>query len=525
MTTNELPMLETNEKRQAIPNSIGRVAFAALSVLLQVLWIYGLVARLTEYSVFLQLLVSLLALGLVFKIYGDPINSAYKTSWIILILLFPILGACLYLIFGRTEATRRLRKNIERSDAVLEPTFSEMKCDQTALDALRAEDAGLANQAAYLQNWMYSPLWQNTEVTFYADTCEALEAQKEALRKAEHFIFMEYHAIEASTAWQGIEDILAERAAAGVDVRVFYDDIGSIGFVSPKFVRRLEARGIQCRMFNPVLPILSVVMNNRDHRKITVVDGQVGFTGGYNLADEYFNLTHPYGQWKDSGVRLVGDAVQSLTMIFLEMWGAMQDHPEDPRPYLPPVHTPSAPQGYVLPYADSPMDHERVGENVYINLIENAKRYVWITTPYLILSDEMQRALTRAVKRGVDVRIVTPGIPDKKLIFRVTRSYYAGLASYGVRIFEYTPGFLHAKQVLADDEVAVVGTINFDFRSLYLHFENACWFCRCDAVRDVRKDFEDLFEISHEVTTQYGTHRNAALRGLDCLLRMFSPLM
>ena len=251
-------------------------------------------------------------------------------------------------------------------------------------------------------------------MTYYGDTNAALEAQKTDLRKAQHFIFMEYHAIEDSIAWQGIEDILAERAAAGVEVRVFYDDMGSIGFVDTAFAKKLQQRGIQCRVFNPIVPVLNVFMNNRDHRKITVIDGQVGYTGGYNLADEYFNLTHPYGRWKDSGVRLEGDAVRNLTLIFLEMWGTTQKEMPAIEPYLPAIRYTAREAATVLPYADNPLDDKRVGEDVYLNLINSAQRYVYITTPYLILSDEMQRALVLAAQRGVDVRIITPGIPDKK---------------------------------------------------------------------------------------------------------------
>ena len=255
------------------------------------------------------------------------------------------------------------------------------------------------------------------------------------------------------------------------------------------------------------------------------MDGRVGFTGGYNLAEEYFNRTHPYGQWKDSGIRLEGDAVRGLTLIFLELWGATQKAAPEVERYLPDVPYTARENAVVLPYADNPLDDEATGENVYLNMIRSAKDYVYITTPYLILSDEMQRTLRLAASSGVDVRIITPGIPDKKLIFSVTRSYYASLAKSGVRIYEYAPGFIHAKQCVADDTEAVVGTINFDFRSLYLHFENACWFCGCSAVADVRRDFDALFPVCREVTQQYADTRSLTVRGWDCVLRLFSPLM
>ena len=513
---------KTEESRQTIKNSVGRAVLVAISVLLQVFWIVLLVMRLNQYYAYISLATSVLSFLVVLHICGNKINAAYKLSWIVLIQFMPILGLCLFLMFGKESSNAVMRRRFGRIDQQM-PRY--LPQDEATAARLDAENPGLGNQAHYLRNTAGFPVYGDTRVTFYGDTNEALEAQKAELRKAEHFIFMEYHAIEDSTAWRGLEEILAEKAAAGVDVRVFYDDMGSIGFISKPFARRLQAQGIQCRVFNPLVPVLNVFMNNRDHRKITVVDGQVGFTGGYNLADEYFNLTHPYGQWKDSGLRLEGSAVRSLTVIFLEMWNATQKVQEDPTPFLVPAAVPQGAGGDVIPYADSPLDTIATGEDVYLNILKNAKRYVYITTPYLIIDDEMQRELTLAARRGVDVRIITPGIPDKKTVFRVTRSYYADLATAGVRIFEYTPGFVHAKQFVADDEVATCGTINMDYRSLYLHFENGCWFSSCDAVAQVRRDFEELFPLCTEVTGQYAGKRERYVRGLNCILRLFGPLM
>ena len=513
---------QTKEAEENTKNSVRRLIMVVISILLQVAWIIGLAVRLTNYYAVISTLASILGLLLVFRVYGLQINSAYKISWIILILMFPIMGACLYLMFGRTGALGSMRKWFDKVHAAYAHLLPQ---DEQIVDKLEMADGTLARQSGYLRRGAGYPVYQNTDVEFYGDTTRALEAQKEALRKAKKFIFMEYHAIEDSVAWKGIEEILEEKAAAGLDVRVFYDDMGSIGFISKEFMEKLRRKGIQCKVFNPLIPILNVFMNNRDHRKITVIDGKVGFTGGYNLANEYFNLTHPYGEWKDSGIKLTGDGVRSLTLIFLEMWNATQREQEDPIPYLLKSAYRSAEAGFVQPYADSPLDGERTGENVYLNMIKGAKKYVYITTPYLIISDEMQRTLTLAAKSGVDVRIITPRIPDKPLIYKVTRSYYAGLAAEGVRIYEYTPGFIHSKQMVCDDEVAVVGTINLDFRSLYLHFENACWFAGCRAVAEVRHDFEKMFPICQEVTEKYSKKRSLALRGWECILRMFSPLM
>lgn len=513
--------MKTEEKKQTMKNSVGRAFMAAFGVVLQVYWIVTFAIKLNSYYAVLSTATSFVALILVFRIYGETYNSAYKMSWIVLILAFPILGVCLFVLFGNEGSTAMIRHHLANIDTQTDKLLNQ-KPD--VLEHLK-KDRRIYNQSWYLWKKAGFPVYQNTDVRFYKDTCEALEAQKEELKKAEKFIFMEYHAIQDSTAWAGIEAILKEKAASGVDVRVFYDDMGSIGFLSKSFVKRLQSEGIKCKVFNPVMPVLNVFMNNRDHRKITVIDGKVGFTGGYNLADEYFNLTHPYGQWKDSGIRLEGEAVRSLTVIFLRLWSALEKEKEDLSGFFPEVSCDASAQGFVQPYSDSPLDGERTGENVYLNLIKGAQDYVYITTPYLIIDDEMKRELTMAAERGVDVRIVTPGIPDKKLIYSVTRSYYAGLATRGVRIYEYEPGFIHAKQFLGDGEIAAVGTINLDFRSLYLHFENGCLFYNCPAVADVKTDFDELFEISREVTGKYSAKQNVAVRGVQCILRLFSPLM
>jgi cardiolipin synthase len=341
---------------------------------------------------------------------------------------------------------------------------------------------------------------------------------------------MEYHAIEDAISFERLKKVLIDKAKNGVEVRIFYDDLGSIFFLNKEFIKRMRDEGIQCRVFNPLKVIVNMFMNNRDHRKITVIDGKVGFTGGYNLADEYFNITHPYGYWKDTGVKLTGDAVKSLTASFLTMWNAI-DHTDSQEAYdeyidaTDGTYNAASQECYVQPYSDNPLGHDRIGEDVYLNILKNAKHYVYITTPYLIITDEMERELRLAVKRGVDVRIVTPGIPDKKMVYKITRSYYEPLCSAGVRIYEYTPGFCHAKQWVADDEVCVVGTINMDFRSLYLHFENAVFTYNRELAGKVKADMLDNFEISNEVTSDYAVDVIRPLKLGTCMLHMISPLL
>jgi cardiolipin synthase len=443
--------------------------------------------------------------------------------------------------------------------------------DRETFGRVEKKDGHLAGIVNYIRRNASYPVYENTDAQYFDDAAKGIEAQKRDMAKAEKYIFMEYHAIEDAESWHAIRDVLAERVKAGVEVRVFYDDMGSIGFINKDFVKRTEEYGIQCRVFNPFGPGLNVFLNNRDHRKITVIDGKVGYTGGYNLANEYFHITEPFGYWKDTGIRLEGDAVQSLTVAFLEMWNAANPNDKDDKDFKKYMVASAANQvikeqnlagnerlqkdeeeyfsmiketigkeekylagtkafkgqnlGFVQPYADSPMDEVHVGEDVYISMAVAAKKYAWFITPYLIITDEMCHAFALAARRGVDVRIITPGIPDKKIVYSVTRSYYNGLARHGVRIFEYTPGFCHAKMSITDDLMATCGTINLDYRSLYHHFENGCLYADCDAVMETKRDFEAMFEQCKEVTDFYAYGRGAFMRIGQMLLRLAAPLM
>lgn len=469
----------TLEGKKKTQNGVKRLAFTVLSILLEVVFLIGIFKGLNEYAVFIDNLTRIFAVILVLKIYGRNETSSMKTPWIILILTFPILGVALYFMIGMNGGTRKMRMRYKRIDEKLLPLLPENK---EVLERLNVSDPKAGNVSNYIERNACYPVYQNTDVTYFDEAVKGLEAQLTDLAKAEQFIFMEYHAIEDEYAWSRIQTVLEERVKAGVEVRVFYDDMGSIGFVNLSFARKLEAKGIACRVFNPLLPGLNMFLNNRDHRKITVIDGKVGYTGGYNLANEYFNYTHPYGEWKDTGIRLEGDA-------------------------------------------DCPLDGIQVGEDVYISIVNKADRYCWFMTPYLIITDEMTHALSLAARRGVDVRIITPGIPDKKLIYSITRSFYHNLVQDGVRIYEWTPGFCHAKMSVADDCMATCGTINLDYRSLYHHFENGCFMADCDAVLDIRRDMEQTLEQCREVTEKYKSGRSATLRLGQLFLRLFAELL
>ena len=518
-------MEKTVEGKAGTKNGVKRMIFALLAIALEVVLIVLVFIQLNRYAAWIEFLTRLMALGLVLIIYAKYLTATMKTPWIILILTFPVLGVALYLLVGKNRGTRDMRERYAQIDEVLLPLLPS---GETAMEDLRQQFPSGSTIAAYVRKNAGYPVYQNTDVTYYNDATPGLEAQLAAMREAKDFIFMEYHAIEDSTSWKRIEDVLVERARNGVDVRVFYDDMGSIGFINKDFVKKLEGLGLACKVFNPFKPGLNLFLNNRDHRKITVIDGKVGFTGGYNLADEYFNLTHPYGQWKDTGIRLEGDAVQSLTVAFLEMWYAGSKEPwadADFKKFLPETDYHAEEQGFVQPYADSPMDEERVGEEVYISIANKADRYCWFISPYLILTDEMTHALSLAAKRGVDVRIITPGIPDKKIIYSVTRSFYHGLVRNGVRIFEWRPGFSHCKMAVADDAVAACGTINLDYRSLYHHFENGCLMYGKQAVLDIKQDLDETLPQCEEVTEKYQSGRSAYLRLGQLILRLFAELL
>ena len=515
---------DTLEGKAKTKNGVKRLCFSIVCILLEVIFIIVMVTRLNEYAEVVNLFTRIFSGILVLGLYASDKTSSMKMPWIILILVFPIMGVALYLLIGLNGGTHKMRERYADIDRKLLPLLPD---NREKLENIKNKIPKAGNISEYIWKNAGYPVYQNTDIVYYDEAVKGLEAQLLALSKAEKFIFMEYHAIEDAEAWKKIQKVLEERVQAGVEVRVFYDDMGSIGFINTDFVKKMEQIGIHCRVFNPFMPGLNVFLNNRDHRKITVIDGKVAFTGGYNLANEYFNYTNPYGQWKDTGIRLEGDAVQSLTATFLEMWNAANDrnNNEDFSKYFIRSEYKAAQTGFVQPYADSPMDDEQVGEEVYISMVNKAEKYCWFITPYLIITDEMTHALCLAAKRGVDVRIITPGIPDKKMIYSVTRSFYHGLVKNGVRIYEWTPGFCHAKMSVADDCMATCGTINLDYRSLYHHFENGCFMADSPAVLSIRNDLEETMQECREVTEQYRTGRSAYLRLGQLFMRLFAGLL
>ena len=516
---------KTTEAGSGGKNGIVRLAVVVLAILLELLVVLVLFFRFAHYAEWVNLIFRGIGLLVVLGIYSQHTSASVKMPWIILILIAPVMGLTIYLCIGLNGPFRKMWKRYLSVNLELMPLLPE---NGEVSEELKKVHPGAGNLSSYIKQNSCYPLFRDTSVTYYDEASDGLEAQLKDLARAERFIFMEYHAIEEKESFGRIRDVLADRVASGVEVRLFYDDMGSIGFINTDFVKRMEALGIQCQVFNPFAPGLNIFLNNRDHRKITVIDGKVGYTGGYNLANEYFNIGSPYGYWKDTGVRLEGNAVMSLTAAFLEMWCAASGNKTknwDQARYLPRQDEAVLADGYVQPYADGPMAKEHVAENVYISMAETAQDYAWFITPYLIVTEELIHAFGLAAKRGVDVRIITPGIPDKKLIYSVTRSYYNALARNGIRIYEYTPGFCHCKMSVADDIMATCGTINLDYRSLYHHFENGCWFCEGQVVADIKADFERTMAESREVTEHYITGRGRFLRFGQLILRLIAPLL
>ncbi|MDD6429528.1 MAG: cardiolipin synthase [Lachnospiraceae bacterium] len=512
------------EKRAARKNGIFRMVTAIIAISFEIFLITNLFTRLNAEAEWINMVTRALALVLVIFIYNEDRNAAFKIPWIILIMVLPVFGIIMYLLIGLNAHTYQMKKRYRQIDERLYPMLDG---NDDLKELVSDTDPAAGAVCNYLHDQAHFPVYVNSQVRYFGDTTEALSSLLSDLRSAENFIFMEYFAIDDKEAWKQIEEILVKKVKDGVEVRVFYDDLGSIGFINTAFSKKLNSLGIKCRVFNPFFPGLNRFLNNRDHRKITVIDGRIAHTGGYNLADEYFNIERPYRAWKDCGIRITGQAVDSMTVIFLENWNATKKNFEKDQIYdrFLVAKKEEEGKGFVVPFADSPMDELEVGEDVYITMLSKANSYAYIMTPYLIITDELKCALSLAAMRGVDVRIITPGIPDKKVVYSITRSFYHDLCKRGVRIYEWRPGFMHGKMMVCDDSYCFCGTINFDYRSFYHHFENGVFFGYCDAVIDAKEDFLMTAAEGEEVTLDYRAGRKGLLKLPQMLLRLFAELL
>ena len=500
-----------------------RMVIVGIMITIQFALFLLLLVKFTHISGIISMLFTIISALVVLWIINKSDNPAYKLAWIIPILIFNITGGVLYIILGNKKPSKNMRRELEK---VQFRTSKVLYQDIDVIKEIEQDNKTVLGHSNYINNASGFPIYKNTEVKYYKSGEDNYEDLIKELKKAKKYIFMEYFIIEEGKMWNSILEILEQKAKEGLDVRLMYDDMGCISLLPYGYDKELEKKGIKCIAFNPFKPLLSLAMNNRDHRKITVIDGHTGFTGGINLADEYINEKIRFGHWKDTGIMLKGDAVWNLTIMFLEMWNAVRKTDNNFLIYRPQVNQVETivNDGYVQPYGDSPLDEEIVGENVYMNIINSAKDYVYIFTPYLIIDNEMMTSLCLAAKRGVDVKIVTPGIPDKKTVFKLTRSYYPQLIAAGVKIYEYTPGFIHAKVFICDDEIATVGTINMDYRSLYLHFECGVYLYKTKCIKDIKQDAIDTIAVSHEFSKEdLKDSRRHAL--WQAILRVFAPLM
>lgn len=452
------------------------------------------------------------------SIINREFNPAYKLSWILFVLAVPFAGVIFYLMFGNLRISksnkRRFMRIVERTNKQL---WMETKNIQ---DDLPLEAAKIME---YIQNTSHNPVYQHTETVYLPVGEMFFKALLEELAKAEKFIFLEYFILEDGYMWQAISQILIEKANQGVEVRLLYDDFGCINRIDKAFKKRLTDNNIQLLAFNPVQVRLTMITNYRDHRKIAVIDGNVGFTGGINIADEYINKIDVFGHWKDNAIMIKGEAVWNLTLAFFQLWDFYQNEIID-FPYYKPNKT-YATDGYVQPFTDGPLTNHLTTENVYIQMINCAKRYVYISSPYLIIDNEMNTALKNASLSGVDVRIMLPGTPDKKLVYYVSRSYFKELLDANVKIYQYVPGFLHAKSIVVDGTMAMIGTANLDYRSLYLHYEISCFLYQSSAVRDLELDTLNIIDHSKEV--DYKEYKKIPWyeKTLAYLLRAIAPMI
>ncbi len=499
-----------------------RVFIVCLAILIQLLWLINLVYRFSVHFTFANIVLQVLAVILVLNIASKWMNPYYKLAWTCVILGFPMVGLLIYWVFGRSELTKKTREKMDRVHQEVMPYLTEK---EEYAEELKRLNESVSAQSHYISKWAQFPLYKNTKTKYYSCGEEMFVAMLEALELAQDFIFLEYFILDDGVMYQKIVEILERKVKQGVEVRLIYDDWGCITTMPVHFYRALQEKGIKCAAFNTFRPILSIVMNNRDHRKILVVDGKIAFTGGINIADEYINQVSRFGYWKDAGIRLEGEAVWSLSAMFLEMWNYIVGSSEKYERFRPEFDADFASDGFVQPYGDTPLDKENTGENVYMNIISKARRYVYIFTPYLIVDNEMLVTLCNAAKSGVDVRIVTPGVPDKKMVYLLTQADYQRLIENGVRIYQYTPGFIHAKCFVCDDEVATVGSINMDYRSLYLHFECGVFMYRSGAVMQIKADALRTIEKSEEVLLDDCRNRKWYIRLLQSLLRLMAPMM
>ncbi len=500
----------------------GRTGVVLALLMLQVLLLVNIVVFLKGFITYMLATLVIFTVVMVIYVMNSEHGANVKLAWFVFITFLPGFGGLLYIFIQQDVGHRAIKKRLK---TIFKESEMELLEHKNVEKDLKIEDRSLYNLGAYTEKTGGFPVYQDATTKYFPIGEEAFEAMITELEKAEEYIFMEYFIISEGYMWGRILKILAEKAKQGVEVRLMYDGTCEFALLPPNYSKKLKDLGIMCKVFAPIRPFLSTHYNYRDHRKITVVDGRVAFTGGINLADEYINREEVYGHWKDTAIQVHGEAVNSFTMMFLQMWNIN----EEKRSYLKPEYIakpcPCSEPGYVIPFGDSPMDNYKVGERVYMEVINRAQKYVHIMTPYLILDDEILGALKYAARRGVDVKIILPHIADKKLVFAQSRSHYSELMEAGVKMYEYTPGFIHAKSFVSDDVRSVVGTINLDYRSLYHHFECALYLEGTPSIQAIEDDFCETIKRSQQVTYEDIKNYNIIMKIIGRVLKLFAPLM
>lgn len=502
----------------------GRLFLSFVLFLLQVAVLINIFGFAKNDALWIQVFSTISIAMALFVSARDHLNPAYKIGWMLIFMLLPLYGGLLYIFLGTRKLSPRLKRELNAYLAFHEKGMENISLSaDLPTQALASYDVSLSRQEKYITGISGFPVWSNTEVEYFADGEDWLLDVLEEIRGAKSFIFLEFFIIAEGEVFSALVTALVAKVQQGVLVRLMFDDVGSISTIPAYHERYLRSLGLEVIAFNPVRAHFNSRLNSRDHRKVVVIDGNIGYTGGLNFADEYANRQIRFGHWKDTGVKMKGDAVWNLTLMFLQLWSFSSKKPVDFAPFKPTIQYKT--DGFVQPFGDNPLDNHNVAENAYIQIISMAKRYIWITTPYLVLDNEMITVLKIAAQSGVDVRIITPSMPDKWYVFAVTRDNYYSLLEGGVKIFEYTPGFIHAKMCIADDKVAIIGTINMDYRSFYLHFENAVLFYGSSIVQSVYADIVKIMDVSRRITAEVLAARPRYKRLLGTLIRLAAPLL
>lgn len=516
---NEIITLVPKKKKGLLRIVFSRIGLAALLIFIELSIILSVYEWFNDYFEWFTLAQTVFSIGMVFYLFNCGMDSTAKLTWLFLIMLFPVPATAMLWLTQKDIVYRLAKKRIVE---LIGQSRDKIKQDSEVISKTELVSSGTDDLCRYLNLTGNFPIYENTQVTFFPIGEDKFSAMLTELKKAEKFIFMEYFIIDEGYMWGSILKILADKAAQGVDVRVMYDGMCEVSLLPHDYPKRMEKLGIKCKPFTPITPFISTQYNYRDHRKILVIDGKIAFNGGVNLADEYINRIERFGHWKDTALMLEGEAVRSFTLMFLQMWNIDEKEPmwEECATVFK-----AETDGFVLPYADCPLDGYKVGEMVYMDILNRAKSYVHIMTPYLILDNELETALKFAAQRGIDIKLILPGIPDKKAAYALAKSHYKALVKAGVKIYEYTPGFVHAKVFVSDDEKAVVGTINLDYRSLYHHFECATYLYRTSCITEIDHDFEETLAKCREITGDTIKNEKLSYKILGGFMKLIAPLM